>query len=92
MFKELISVVNGISILSLIGLLFMYAKMLRKVRSTFTIGLTIFASLFLIEKLLWLYFCLTKMEGYESVMVPYLLPISVLQAIAFAVLLIITWE
>ncbi len=92
MLTELVSIVNSISILLLIGLLFIYGKTLRKVRSKFTIGLMVFASLFLVEKLVWLYFCLTKMDGYESVMGPYLLPISVLQAIAFAVLLIITWE
>jgi len=89
---ELTLLLNALSILSLIGLLYVYFKNLQKIKSKFTIGLVIFAMFFLAQNLLSLYFNITMMEQYAPMFELYECVFTILQTIAFAVLLIITWE
>ena len=81
-----------ISTLSLIGLAYIYIKNFMVIKSKFTIGLLIFALLFLLQNLVSLYFYLTRMEFYSAEAVIHVFILSLFQAIAFLILLKITWE
>ena len=83
---------TGISILLLFGLLFVYYKNLKTARSKFTIGLFIFAVLFLIQNSVSLYYYLTMMAYYAPEVEVHVFILTLLQTIAFAILLKITWE
>ena len=76
----------------LVGLLYIYAKNLRKIKSKFTAGLFIFAALFLLQNLVSLYFYFTMNDYYVAEVTAHVFIFTLLQAIAFLVLLIITWE
>ena len=89
---NLTTVLTGISTLFLLGLLYVYIKNLKHVRSNFTIGLLIFAVLFLIQNLVSLYYYITMMKYYAPEVEIHVFIITLLQAIGFAILLKITWE
>ena len=89
---NLTTVLTGISTLFLLGLLYMYIKNLKYVRSHFTIGLLIFAVLFLIQNIVSLYYYITMMKYYAPEVEIHVFIITLLQAIGFAILLKITWE
>lgn len=80
------------SALLLLGMLYVYYKNLKKIKSKFTIGLFIFAILFLIQNIVSLYFYLTMMDYYASQVEAHVFILTLLQTIAFSVLLKITWE
>ena len=86
------TVLTGISTLLLLGLLYTYYKNLKKIKSNFTIGLFIFALLFLIQNLVSLYYFITMMKYYAPEVEAHVFILTLLQAIGFAVLLKITWE
>ena len=86
------TVLTGISTLLLLGLLFIYYKNLKKIKSNFTIGLFIFALLFLIQNLVSLYYFITMMKYYAPEVEAHVFILTLLQAIGFAILLKITWE
>ena len=83
---------TGISVLLLLGLLYVYSKNLRRAKSKFTIGLFVFALLFLAQNLVSLYFYLTMMEYYVPAVELHVFIFTVLQTLGFFVLLKITWE
>lgn len=92
MLMNITTILTGISTLLLIGLLYVYSRNLKKIKSKFTIGLFIFAMLFLIQNLVSLYFYLTMMDYYASQVEAHAFILTLLQTIAFSVLLKITWE
>ena len=83
---------TGISTLLLLGLLYIYYKNLKKIKSNFTIGLFIFALLFLVQNLVSLYYYITMMKYYAPEVEIHVFILTLLQAIGFAILLKITWE
>ncbi len=85
-------IIASINIVLLLGILYIYSKNLLKIKSLFTAGLFIFASLFLIHNLLFVYFAITMMPYYADGLQMYTLVFNGLQMIAFAILNIITWR
>ena len=83
---------TGVSTLLLLGLLYIYYKNLKKIKSNFTIGLFIFALLFLVQNLVSLYYYITMMKYYAPEVEIHVFILTLLQAIGFAILLKITWE
>ena len=83
---------NFVSIISLLGLIYVYYKNLKNIKSKFTIGLMIFAALFLLQNVVAFYFHITMMEYYTPKFEAYECVFTILQSIAFLVLVIITWE
>ena len=92
MLMKFITILTVISSLLLIGLLYVYSKNLKKIKSNFTVGLFIFALLFLFQNLISLYFYLTMMDYYVPQVETHVFILALLQAIGFAILLKITWE
>lgn len=92
MLMNITIVLTAISILALGGLLHIYIKNLRTAKSKFTIGLFIFAVLFLIQNLVSLYYYITMMEYYSPEVEVHVFILTLLQAIAFLILLKISWE
>ncbi|MBI2146819.1 hypothetical protein HYU22_05795 [Candidatus Woesearchaeota archaeon] len=81
-----------ISIMALLGLVYVYYKNLKKIKSKFTIGLLVFAILFLVQNVISLYFYVTRMEYYVPEVELHMFFLSLLQTLGFLVLLKITWE
>jgi len=86
------TILTLISTLLLLGLLYVYYKNLKRIKSNFTIGLLVFALLFLLQNLVSLYFYMTMTQYYEPQVEIHVFILTLLQAVAFAVLLRITWE
>lgn len=87
-----ITALTIVSTLLLLGLLYVYYKNLKKIKSKFTFGLFIFALLFLIQNLVSLYYYLTMMDYYVPEVEMHVFIFTLLQAIGFSILLKITWE
>lgn len=88
----LTAALTGISTLLLIALLLVYGRSLKKIKSSFTIGLFVFAALFLVQNIVSLYFYATMMDYYAQEVAVHAFILALLEAIAFLVLLRITWE
>ena len=88
----LTTILTAISTLILAALLHVYIKNLRKIKSSFTIGLMIFAILFLLQNIVSLYFYLTMMDYYVPAVELHVFIFTLLQTIGFAILLKLTWE
>ena len=73
-------------------LLYVYIKNAIKVKSLFTSGLLIFATLFLIQNIVSIYFYLTMMPYYVDEVETFGFIYSIIQTIAFTILNIITWR
>ena len=86
------TILTSISTLSLLGLLYIYIKNLKNIKSKFTIGLLIFAVLFLLQNLVSLYFYFTMIEYFVPQVEVHVFILTLLQTIAFLILLKITWE
>jgi len=86
------TILTGVSTILLLGLLFIYYKSLKKIKSNFTIGLFIFALLFLIQNIISLYYFITMMSYYAPEVEKHVFILTLLQAIGFGILLKITWE
>ena len=85
-------VLTVISILLLLVLLYVYSKNLKAIKSKFTIGLFLFALLFLMQNIVSLYYYITMMKYYVPEVEVHVFIITLLQTIGFLVLLKITWE
>ena len=85
-------ILTFISVFSLLALLYIYYKNIKKIKSNFTVGLFIFALLFLLQNLVSLYFYLTMMEYYVPAVEFHVFIFTLLQTIGFLILLKITWE
>ena len=92
MLMNLTTILTIVSILALGFLLHIYIKNLKKIKSNFTIGLFIFALLFLIQNLVSFYYYLTMMRYYTPEVETHVFIFTLLQTIGFLVLLKITWE
>ena len=90
--EQFLTLIAGINSALIIALLIIYAKNLRQTPSGFTVGLALFALLFLCHNLLVLYFSLTMMPLYAPSMTPYLFTFTLLQTAAFATLNWVTWR
>ncbi len=86
------TIITAVSTIFLLGLLYVYYKNLRKAKSKFTIGLFLFALLFLIQNLVSLYYYTTMMKYYAPEVEVHVFILTLLQAIGFMILLKITWE
>jgi len=92
MMMSITTVLTVISTIILIFLLYIYSRNLKRIKSGFTMGLFIFALLFLIQNIVSLYFYVTMMDYYASGVELHAFILTLLQTIGFAVLLKITWE
>jgi len=92
MLMNLTTILTLVSTLLLIGLLYVYSKNLKKIKSRFTSGLFIFAAIFLLQNLVSLYFYLTMMGYYVPAVELHVFIFTLLQTIGFAILLKLTWE
>ena len=92
MLMKFITVLTVVSILMLLLLVYIYYKNLKKIKSSFTIGLLIFAVLFLVQNLVSVYYYVTMMDYYVPAVEKHVFIFTLLQTIGFAVLLKITWE
>ena len=92
MLMNITTILTVISILSLGALLHVYLKNLKKIKSKFTIGLLVFALLFLLQNLVSIYYYLTMMKYYTPEVEVHVFVLTLLQTIAFLILLKITWE
>ena len=86
------TILAGISTILLLGLIYVYYRNLRKIKSNFTIGLLIFAVLFLVQNLISLYYFITMMNYYSPEVEIHAFILTLLQTIGFGILLKITWE
>ena len=86
------TILTGISTILLLGLVYVYYKNLRKIKSNFTIGLLIFAILFMIQNIVSLYYFITMMDYYVPEFETHVFIFTLLQTIGFGILLKITWE
>ena len=92
MLMNLTTIMAAVSSIALAGLLHIYIRNLKKIKSGFTIGLFIFALLFLVQNLVSLYYYLTMMEYYSPEVEVHVFILTLLQTMGFLVLLKITWE
>ena len=92
MLMKLITILTLVSIVMLLLLIYVYYKNIKKIKSSFTIGLLIFAVLFLIQNLVSIYYYLTMMDYYVPAVEKHVFIFTLLQTIGFAILLKITWE
>jgi len=85
--------VAGVSAALLAGLLYVYVRNHRGLRSPFTLGLVLFASILLVENLASIYFYFLMNEAKEgpAVAVP-LFALGLVQAVGFGALFYITWR
>ena len=92
MLMNITTILTGISSLFLLGLLYVYSKNLKAIKSKFTIGLFVFALLFLLQNIVSFYFYITMMDYYAPQVGFHVFILALLQTIAFLILLKITWE
>ena len=92
MIMNITTTLTAISILALGGLIHVYIQNLKKIKSKFTIGLLVFALLFLIQNLISLYYYLTMMDYYSPEVEVHVFILTLLQTIGFLILLKITLE
>ena len=69
------------------GLLAVYARSYRQVKAPFTVGLMMFAALFLVQNLLAAYSYLSMMAFFPDPVQPYMLAVMALEAVALAIML-----
>ncbi len=86
-------VVGSVSVALLLVLLFLYGRNLRQVRGPFAWGLFLFALLFLVENLVGIFAYLRMdAEGYGIDIALPMLYINIVEAAAFGVLVLISWD
>ena len=92
MLMNITTILTIVSTFLLLTLMYVYYRNLKKIKSKFTIGLFIFALLFLLQNLVSLYFYLTMMSYYSPEVEVHVFILTLLQTVAFLILLKITWE
>ena len=88
-FGMLLHVVN---IILPLALLLVYAQNYRKMKSKYTLGLILFAGLFLMESLMESYFDVSMVMFSSPQAINASLALDAIKAVSFAVLLWISWE
>ncbi|TLZ50877.1 MAG: hypothetical protein E6K18_06305 [Methanobacteriota archaeon] len=86
-------IVSAISVVVLSALLVVYAKNFRSIRSTFSVGLVLFAVLFLVQNIaaIALYLAMAAADYGLSVSLP-MLALNIAELSGFAVLFRISWQ
>ena len=80
------------NVLLLLSIVYVHAKNLSSTRTTFTVGLTVFALLFLAENIVSLYYFATMMPYYAPQVEVHVFALKLLSALAFAVMNWLTWK
>ena len=75
-----------ISAALMIGLIFVYARVYKDTRAQFSLGLTIFATIFLAQNILAIYSFMTMSPYIGEPFLPYLLGINIAQVLGILVL------
>ncbi len=70
---------SSLNVIVLAGLLYLYARITRRSRALYPVGLLFFASLLLLQNLLTAYSYVAMTPFYGESLLPYLLAISVLE-------------
>jgi hypothetical protein len=83
---------TGINLVLALALLVMYARIFVKARSSFTGGLLLFASLFVIQNAVSFYFFTTMMPFFVPEVATYVMVLAFIQTGALALLNWITWK
>ena len=86
------TILTAISVVLLLVLLVLYIRNLRSVKSKLLIGLIIFVGLFLLQNAVSLFYYVTMMDYYVAGVEPHMFVFSLLQTIAFAIMLWISWD
>lgn len=86
------TLLTGVSTLLLLGLVSVYYKNLKKIKSNFTVGLLIFAALFLVQTIVSLLYFVTMKNYYAPEVAVHVFILTLLQTIGFGILLKITLE
>ena len=86
------TVLTLVNLILIIALIFVYSINFSKIKSSFTFGLLIFAVIFLLQNVLYLYFNLTMMTLYSAEAEMFFFVLTILQTVAFSILNIITWR
>lgn len=89
---QLTMYLTGLNVLLVSGLLIIYGRNLKKFKSMFTLGLFMFAGLFLLQNLMSFYFYLTMMPLYAQGLEKHVFIFTLLQSIAFSIMTYITWK
>ena len=89
---EITKYLSAINVLLVIGLLIVYWKNFRKVKSGFTFGLLLFGIVFLAQNAVCLYFTATMMPYYVEGVQSYVLTLTGMQTVAFAIMNYVTWK
>jgi len=87
-------VVSAISIVVLAGLLIVYARNFRAIKSTFSVGLVLFAVLFLVQNIaaIALFLSMSTNANYGLAVAMPMLALNVAELSGFAVLFWISWQ
>ena|SRR5881397_2377662 len=87
-------ILSGVSVIVLSALLLLYARNFRSIKSTFSVGLVLFAVLFLIQNVaaVGLYAAMAASGKYGLDMAMPMLALNVTQLVSFGVLFRISWQ
>lgn len=89
---QLTTVISGINAILIISLIAVYIRNLRTIHSSLTLGLLIFAGLFLVENSVSILSYLTMTPYFESSILGYVFTQKILQTLAFITLNWITYR
>lgn len=87
-------ILSAVSVIVLSGLLLVYAKNFRSIKSTFSVGLVLFGVLFLIQNIaaVGLYMSMAASGRYGLDMAMPMLALNASQLVGFGVLFRISWQ
>jgi len=86
-------VLAGASIVILVALLYIYSSNFRTLRAPLSLGLIVFAGLFLLENLAAIYFYVTMSEtGLGASVAMPMLALNAVELIGFATLFYVSWR
>lgn len=88
----LTTLLAGVNAVLLLSILYVYVRNLFRSRTVFTIGLSLFAGLFLLQNLVSLYFFLTMTPYFVDAVELHVFILTLLQTLAFAIFNWITWK
>lgn len=84
------SIFTAINVVMLLALLLVYVQNYREIKASFSLGLIIFAAVFLLQKVVTLYMSIFLMFDFGETVGMYMFILEILETIAFSVLLWIT--
>lgn len=88
----LTNIATAINLALILGLMYVYLRNLRMMRSGFVWGLLLFTIIFLVQNAVALYFFITMMPYFAAGTEGWVFSLTLLQTIAFSVLSYITWK